>query len=553
MGGFGGNNGSQNVQNAVNQGTGSAYQNVGNSLNTNNQMFNNLQTNYTGANNANMINYSDIINGYQQFLGAGNPGGMGGYGGGGGTSVSNNPGLAPNPNFGTGLGNGNSPSINGGSGNPIQATGGPVNSGGGSGGGTGSSSGGLGSFNSNMSDDQVRALANQYIQTAGLPNTDNGQYWVNAFHQYGQNDPNYLMTKMLNGIQQNGGNMSAFGPPSSTTPGGYGPGTAGYSGPGVGPANSIGGYGGFAAGVTPSEGLYGQFMQNGGFSPQQISAMQQQGEAGAKAAYQNAQNDAATSTALTGGYAPNAGAVQANLARGQAQALASADVNTNSQIAQMVQQGQLAGAAGMGGQQLAGLSGLTGAQLGALGGMTSAYGAQPGLTSVLGNQMLGASGQGLQGDALWNQISQMLISGQLGQSQVPSNSQQMMGNLGSMMNLGSAGAGALGGGGKSGGSGSGGGSSPTGSSTGGYGTSPSTPGNPYGLPTDPNTGYPIGQTPGNSPGFDPNNPPGGVNESGPGGNPTQDPNTGNTSGGSSDAYIAEARRRQAVASQLGYN
>ena len=102
-------------------------------------------------------------------------------------------------------------------------------------------------FTAGMTPDQVRAAANQYIAAAGLPNTDNGQYWVDLYASSGgATDPGYFQTKLLNGIQQNGGNMTPFGPPSATAPGGYGPGTSGAPGsttgsytPGVG-ANQYG-------------------------------------------------------------------------------------------------------------------------------------------------------------------------------------------------------------------------------------------------------------------------------------------------------------------------
>ena len=85
-----------------------------------------------------------------------------------------------------------------------------------------------------MTDDQVRAAVNQYIQAAGLPNTDNGQYWVNLYKQ-NPTDPGYTQTRMLNGIQQNGGNMQPFQALlGSNIPGGYGPGTAGAAGSGTG-------------------------------------------------------------------------------------------------------------------------------------------------------------------------------------------------------------------------------------------------------------------------------------------------------------------------------
>lgn len=98
-------------------------------------------------------------------------------------------------------------------------------------------------FTAGMTPDQVRAAANQYIAAAGLPNTDNGQYWVDLYASSGgATDPGYFQTKLLNGIQQNGGNMTPFGAPSATAPGGYGPGTSGYSGSGGAPGSATGGF-----------------------------------------------------------------------------------------------------------------------------------------------------------------------------------------------------------------------------------------------------------------------------------------------------------------------
>ncbi len=101
-------------------------------------------------------------------------------------------------------------------------------------------------FTAGMTDDQVRQMAMQYITAAGGSDPNNAQYWVDQYHQYGVSDPGYFQTKLLNGIQSTGGNMTPFGPPSATAPGGYGPGTSGAPGsttgsytPGVG-ANQYG-------------------------------------------------------------------------------------------------------------------------------------------------------------------------------------------------------------------------------------------------------------------------------------------------------------------------
>ena len=99
-------------------------------------------------------------------------------------------------------------------------------------------------FTAGMTDDQVRQMAMQYITAAGGSDPNQAQYWVDQYHQYGVSDPGYFQTKLLNGIQSTGGNMTAFGPPSATAPGGYGPGTSGAAGGGAGGA---GGY-------TPGKG-----------------------------------------------------------------------------------------------------------------------------------------------------------------------------------------------------------------------------------------------------------------------------------------------------------
>src|ERR1700683_4104950 len=57
------------------------------------------------------------------------------------------------------------------------------------------------------------------------------------------------------------------------------------------------------------------------------------------------------------------------------------------------------------------------------------------MTSTLGNQVLGTSGQQLQGNSLANQLLQMIVTGQIGQTQVPSNLQQNLGLAGSGLGL----------------------------------------------------------------------------------------------------------------------
>jgi hypothetical protein len=178
--------------------------------------------------------------------------------------------------------------------------------------------------------------------------------------------------------------------------------------------------GGGGGGQGSAIGGWQNMALTGGFSPQARQDILAQAEAPARAIYQNAQNDLATQQARTGGYMPNAAAAQGNLARGATQAISANDIAANAALAQLVQQGQLAG-----------LGGLTGAQLGALGGLTGAYGASPGLLGLTGNQALGVTGQQLQGNALQNQIMQ----GTLGYAQVPNAFQTGLGTAGQFLGM----------------------------------------------------------------------------------------------------------------------
>lgn len=72
-------------------------------------------------------------------------------------------------------------------------------------------------LSANSTEDQVRTAVNQYITQGGAPNTDNGQYWVNAWNEWGKNDPNYFVTRLQAGIAQQSGYNGAFGAASSSS------------------------------------------------------------------------------------------------------------------------------------------------------------------------------------------------------------------------------------------------------------------------------------------------------------------------------------------------
>jgi hypothetical protein len=115
-------------------------------------------------------------------------------------------------------------------------------------------------------------------------------------------------------------------------------------------------------------------------------------------------------------------------------AYATSDQTTNAEagIAQMIQQGKLAG---LGGLQ----SGILGGQAGASG----LYGTTPGLANTFGNQVLGSTGQMLQGNQLANDISRMKMGGAANAAQVPGDFSQAMGNISQVLGLGGQVAGAV--------------------------------------------------------------------------------------------------------------
>lgn len=243
-------------------------------------------------------------------------------------------------------------------------------------------------------------------------------------------------------------------------------------------ANNGGGYGWdpmFRGAMGDAIGGYGDFARTGGFSDQNIQDIRARSVAPMRAVYSNAQNDLDRSRSLTGGGA-NYAASKAKMSRELGYGLADASTDAEAQIAQMVQQGRLAGLSGLSstgaaGQglstdidslnaqmKLAGLSGLDTidarnaaasagagaradanaqdlfkARMGILGGMQDMYGTNPALLNVTGNQLLGADQNLLQGQQLQNQISQGLIGQTMGLQNIPGNFQQAMGNVNSVL------------------------------------------------------------------------------------------------------------------------
>jgi len=192
----------------------------------------------------------------------------------------------------------------------------------------------------------------------------------------------------------------------------------------------------------PQRDVYNQFAQTGGYSPQDIQDLRARGIAPTRAVYENAQADIDRQRALSGGYSPNYIAAKAKLTRDLSNSISDTNVNVNAQLADAIRSGKLAGASGLNAtdtSQLGLLNNVLGGQSNALnttlGGQRSLYGTAPGATSMYGQQ-LGQSNEQMNNiSQLQNQISQMIINGQLGVAGVPGNYQQALGNIGGTLGL----------------------------------------------------------------------------------------------------------------------
>lgn len=231
--------------------------------------------------------------------------------------------------------------------------------------------------------------------------------------------------------------------------------------------NNGGGFGWdpqFRGALGQAIGGYGNFAETGGFSPQDIQDLRARAISPTRATFSRAMENVNRQRALQGGYSPNYTAAMAKMARDLAYGISDANTNANAGIAQMVQQGKLAGlggltSAGLGGQgmensitggnlnaRLAGAGGLTGldqfnqslamqGRLGALGGMNSLYGTTPGLSQMFGNQVLQSQGNLINGQQLQNQLGLGMQGNQINKSAIPGDFSQAMGNIGSVVNL----------------------------------------------------------------------------------------------------------------------
>lgn len=188
--------------------------------------------------------------------------------------------------------------------------------------------------------------------------------------------------------------------------------------------------------LAGARSTFGDMASTGGVN---VAAIRDRAMSPVRAMYSNARREVDRGASLAGGFAPNKIAALAKMTRDQSINASDAATNAEAMIAELISRNRLAGASG-----LAGLGGDDGKMnLAAISGMTNLFGTAPGMTSVMGNQLLGADQNLLNAQNMQNQLSQMLVQSRLQNAQVPGNFSQAMGNIGSVLGLGGQLAGSL--------------------------------------------------------------------------------------------------------------
>ncbi len=155
---------------------------------------------------------------------------------------------------------------------------------------------------------------------------------------------------------------------------------------------------------------YSDFANTGGFSPTGLAAIRSRSNSPIRAAYSNAERN----VNRMGNNIPGKATLMARMAREQGQAGADATTNTEAGIAQMVQQGRLAGNQGI----------------------SQLYGTTPGATSLQSRNVLENTNQGLQLNQMENQRMQGLLDTQLGLTRAPGNTDTTLNQIGAVTDIG---------------------------------------------------------------------------------------------------------------------
>jgi len=198
---------------------------------------------------------------------------------------------------------------------------------------------------------------------------------------------------------------------------------------------------------------YQNFADTGGFSEQDKSDLRARAIAPTRAVYANAQSNVDRQRSLQGGYSPNYTAATAKMSRDLSSGLSDASTNANAQLAQMIQSGKLAGLGGLQSgstagqglsnninqlnsqQMLAGLSGMSDIDKMRIAAQLQGFNTQQNANQLYGNQALASTGQAIGQQNSTNQLGLQQVGQQIQQSQMPSNFQQALGNIGGVVNI----------------------------------------------------------------------------------------------------------------------
>jgi hypothetical protein len=165
-------------------------------------------------------------------------------------------------------------------------------------------------------------------------------------------------------------------------------------------------------------------LDTGGYSDSDVSNLRARAVSPIRAAYANAMRESKRAVNLSGGYSPNAGAVQAKLAREQSEVMSDASTNVNAALADRIASGKMQAAS-----LLAPIAGEESRyrmdldrdnlnetrrvadsniqlELAKLAGKQNTYGMTPGLLALFGQQLLQMRGQDINRDAQQISINQ---------------------------------------------------------------------------------------------------------------------------------------------------
>lgn len=187
-----------------------------------------------------------------------------------------------------------------------------------------------------------------------------------------------------------------------------------------------------------SRGGYENFANTGGFSDSDLQNMRARSVAPMRAVYANANADVDRQRSLQGGYAPNAIAARAKMARELSYNLGDMASNVEAGIADQIRQGKLAGLSGLTNIDNALLNART-ARMGlggdALKGMAALYGEAPGAAQMYGNELGNSMNSRVNIENLQNDVMKNALTGQNMVSNTAGNTASVLGNVAQAANI----------------------------------------------------------------------------------------------------------------------